>query len=438
MYVFSAVDKSQLSSLPVSDTCDTRAFNLYNDSTVEVLVSDCQWGNVTAYTLNASNQLEAIWQVDLQDHGSTSLAVGDIDNDGANEVLWGSGVSSSGADVLVTADFTADSATLKASTTGAQLDSFSASGWSEIAPGDERGVFLVPSTESGYSGMAVATLTQEGQLTTSNELSSGWRYSNYSATTDFNNDGAGDIFLPAADSNTEGFGVFQLSDMSVHWAMASNGSSDVGQIKAMDVNGDGYDDAIVADGKTLKVFDIQNQLQLASYSFASTISGFDAVIIDGTLNVVVTQYELLQLLKMGASSFSAHGFVEDLYCNNVRFFGKDEDKSLVCWGADSYFQTLSLVDNEFGAIKHIATDFRVNDIEVDPTDPNRFLIASHASDGWGTAFSNIHSVTSDGYVIWSSPSLIGSANDASLRVREQADGKLEILFGSGYGMYWIH
>ena len=440
MYVFDAVSKSQLASQAVEDTCDVQAFNLYNDTTDELVISDCQWGNATAYTLDSNNQLEVLWVVDLQDHGSTSLAAGDIDNDGANEVLWGSGVSISGANVLVTADITSNSASLKSETSDVQLDSFTASGWSEIFPGDRRGVFLVPTTESSYNGLAVVTLTDTGEMTVNSDLSTGWYTGRNSVTIDYNNDGAGDIFLPTAGPSADGFGVYRLSDMAAQWTMTGDYSTEVRQIKAMDVNSDGYDDAIIVDGSKLKVLDVENQLQLASYSFGDSIEDFDIAMIDGTLTVVVSQYSLLQVLTMEGSSFSTHGSIENTECSNVLIYGEGEARSVVCWGAyeNAYWRTMTLQDGELSNLAHVSVDINVGDIVSDPSDATRFIVASNNGQHWGAISSRIHSFTADGHVIWSSPELIGSADGASLKANEKADGTLEILLGTSMGMYWIH
>ncbi len=440
LFIFDAINKSQLASQAVGDTCDARTFNLYNDNTDELVVSDCQWGNVTGYRLNNTNQLEMLWQVDLQDHGSTSLAMGDIDNDGVNEVLWGSGVSSSGADVLVTADIASDSASLKTDTSDVQLDSFTASGWSDIFVGDRRAVFMAPSTESGYDGLAVITLTDSGEMTVANELSSGWYTGRYSVTTDYNNDGAGDIFLPSAGPNTEGFGVYRLSDMAAQWTMTGDHNTSVRQIKALDVNSDGFDDAIIVDDNMIKVLDIQNQVQLASYSFGNSVNDFDMAIIDGTLTVVAAQYDMLQVLTLGTNAFSAAGSMQNTGCNNVLIYGEGDNRGVVCWesyGSD-YWRTMKLQAGELSDMTRVSLDINVGDIALDPTDATRFIVASDVSDGWGTDRSTIHSFTTEGHVIWSSPDLIGGSDASSLRVAEQEDGSLEILLATSFGMYWIH
>ena len=55
------------------------------------LVGDGQWGNVTIYRYNtATNVMDIVDQINSQDHGVTSMGVGDVDADGALEFIWGS------------------------------------------------------------------------------------------------------------------------------------------------------------------------------------------------------------------------------------------------------------------------------------------------------------------------------------------------------------
>jgi hypothetical protein len=67
------------------------------DGVQELLVGDSQWGEVHAYS--TVTQAEE-WKIANPEHGVTNIAVGDVNNDGIKEVLWGAGASSTGADRL--------------------------------------------------------------------------------------------------------------------------------------------------------------------------------------------------------------------------------------------------------------------------------------------------------------------------------------------------
>ena len=63
----------------------------------EILVGDGQWGSIRVYD---SQTQTALWTVQNPEHGVSGIGVGDADNDGELDLIWGSGWTSSGADHL--------------------------------------------------------------------------------------------------------------------------------------------------------------------------------------------------------------------------------------------------------------------------------------------------------------------------------------------------
>lgn len=72
-------------------------FDVTGDGYPEVVYGDDQWGQIHVHDGVTGAQL---WQISNPDHGVTGIAVGDPDNDEELEILWGAGYSSSGADHL--------------------------------------------------------------------------------------------------------------------------------------------------------------------------------------------------------------------------------------------------------------------------------------------------------------------------------------------------
>lgn len=84
---------------------DIGAINLVdidNDSVIELLIGDGQWGHILAYD-TVTQLLE--WSIENPEHGVTNIATGDVDHDGITEVLWGAGETSSGPDYLYVANW---------------------------------------------------------------------------------------------------------------------------------------------------------------------------------------------------------------------------------------------------------------------------------------------------------------------------------------------
>ncbi|WP_137168439.1 FG-GAP repeat domain-containing protein [Salinimonas lutimaris] len=441
VYVYSAVDKTQLDSFDVSHICDLAAFDLDENGADELVVSDCQWGEVRAFTLDSTDKLTLQWSVDVQEHGSSSLSAGDIDNDGAPELLWGSGVSSSMGNVLVTADIDGVTVTVNQELATVQLDAFSASGWANTGAENEQAIFLVPTTGNGDNGLAVAALQKDGNVKRVGQVdSSWWNTSIYSAIIDINHDDIDDILVSNNESFISGLGAYQLNDFSELWTLEGDQDASTHQIILQDINGDASDEAVVANGNVIKIIDLQTQEELASYRFAEDVVDFDVTDIDGVSTVVVALYNKLHILTVNDSRFVVDGTAIETQCNNVLFYGKTGEKKVACLLSDyaSALKTMTLTDNQLTNLNSYNLSINAVDIVVDPTNPDGFIVASDNGDFWNYGHSQLHSMTSQGELVWSGPFLIGSANKASLQVREQDSGKLEILFGSSKGMYWIH
>ncbi len=82
-----------IGSLLVTDT--------NGDGVPEILYGDSQWGSIHA--VDARSHTEK-WTIRNPEHGVSGIALGDVDRDGKMEILWGAGGSSTGADHLYIAD----------------------------------------------------------------------------------------------------------------------------------------------------------------------------------------------------------------------------------------------------------------------------------------------------------------------------------------------
>lgn len=71
------------------------------DGVPEIVYGDGQWGKVHA--ISAGTRTER-WAVNNPEHGVSGLALSDLDRDGQKELLWGAGGSSTGADYLFVAN----------------------------------------------------------------------------------------------------------------------------------------------------------------------------------------------------------------------------------------------------------------------------------------------------------------------------------------------
>ncbi len=63
----------------------------------EILYGDGQWGQIHCHD---AVTLSELWLISNPEHGVDGMAIGDVDHDGAMEILWGAGGSSTGEDHL--------------------------------------------------------------------------------------------------------------------------------------------------------------------------------------------------------------------------------------------------------------------------------------------------------------------------------------------------
>ncbi len=71
--------------------------DLNDDGVDEIVYGDDQWGSLYAHN---SSDGSLIWELDNPEHGVTGICIGDFDGDNSDEIVWGSGSSSSGSDYL--------------------------------------------------------------------------------------------------------------------------------------------------------------------------------------------------------------------------------------------------------------------------------------------------------------------------------------------------
>ena len=448
--VYSAVDKSQIDSFDNFNTCTLYSDNVDGDQVDELLVGDCQWGNITAYRLT-NGKLTSLWEVNMQGHGSVSLTTGDSDNDGNLEVHWGTGVSSSGEDSFITADITGSTIAIKEEAVSVQLDRYSSAGWSTTIGNEEKAVFFIPKTGSGYDGSRIALLDSDGNISLTEEISSNWDNSAYAVTTDFNKDGLGDIFLPSTHLYNGSFAAMQIHDETIHWQTSGDYNSNIGVIKAVDLNQDSFDDAVYADSRVIKVIDIQHQAIIGNYTFNNYIKDFVAFVVNNVKTVVVAHGEKISLLTHNGATFSEQTFKEQS-CSRVVLMNYDIDVELelMCLQGDvnSSYQTQQLVvfdlnDSSLTEIARNEVTDKIIDVTVDPSKQKQQNLFITTESKGSPSYSNYESdyyvkkINAKGVSIWSSLGLVGKPTSHGLKVRKSADDMLEILISTSSTMYWI-
>lgn len=444
--LFSAVTKEQLYTQEAFNTCGIYSANIDDDAADELIVGDCQWGNISAYDYE-DGVLSKVWELDMQGHGSKSLSIGDSDNDGKLEVHWGTGQSSSGEDIFIVADIIGTNPEIKERATSVQLDSFLSVGWTQNNTSDE-GVFVIPSTQSGYDGSRLATVSKEGKVTVTEEVGSSWGSSSFAALTDFNNDGEDDVFVPTTNNYNGSFAALQLSDLSVHWEIDGDYDDNIGVILAYDLNDDSFDDAIYINSQTINAIDINNQVILGSHNSESRINDIAISNLAGS-KVLAVGGEKLSILKPATNNFVELDLIEQS-CSRVEFanIDTDEQAELLCLAGENRWDdygseiiVYGISDEKLIELNRLALPVATSDIAVDTSTNSEqgiFMAANVSSSGnyYNSATSmKLYKMNAKGKTIWRSPAMIGRVLKRAIKFRHNEDGSSNLILSTNSAMH---
>lgn len=96
--IFDADTRSMAWEIPVFGVDAMLVAKLGRLGGPEIVFGEEQWGSVHVWDTRTRRHK---WSVKNPEHGVAELAAGDTDGDGVNELLWGAGYSTTGADLLV-------------------------------------------------------------------------------------------------------------------------------------------------------------------------------------------------------------------------------------------------------------------------------------------------------------------------------------------------
>jgi len=446
--IHSAKSQSQIGLLGDQDICSVHTANVDSDPAEEIIAGVCSSRNISAYSF-IDNGFSTNWSRSSVEYDVISITTGDSDNDGLLELHWAGG-SAQSDDLLISDIYTEPSDIIpKIGIERTLLKSFSSAGWSQIVEGDERAVFFVPISSEGS---VIVTLEPDGKYNISKEVSADNSASFHAVTTDFNNDGFGDIYLPITSNFDKSLAAIQLSNSVVQWQTPFDVTSKIGLVRAYDVNADGFDDSLYINRSKLEIINFIEQSTLASITFDEDLLDFTIFEVDGTLTLLVAYGEKLAVLKRADGQFSEVSVIEQ-HCARIEVFNYDIDAELeiVCLDyterndfEDPQQLVIYDMDNfSLQEVKRSELSSLIVDIAIDPStsDQQNLFLVSLVDSPEGFFYSDVPNrislATSAGIPIWTGPNLIGIPTSHGLKVRVVEDQDIEVILSTSKMMYWI-
>lgn len=215
------------------------------DGVPEIVYGDRERSNVHA--VDGQSRAER-WTVGTPDSGVSGIALGDVDNDGKKEVIWGSGAASTAPDFLNVAD----------PTTGAvKWKSQSVRGLSQLAVGDvdddgeDEIVMVTDYSNSGYDGGIIHIFSARTHaLKHSEKLGTrDWMGSHRGVRVgDVDDDGRTEFVIGSSDLYNGFIRVYDGATRSVKQQSAGYNGNYFSTLAIGDVDGDGKTEIVAGQG----------------------------------------------------------------------------------------------------------------------------------------------------------------------------------------------
>jgi len=425
------------------------------DGRVEAIVGDGQGGRVTAIGYNtASQEPQLLWQIDSEKSGISSIAVGDVDADGTNEVVWGAGFGDSGHDNFVIAGFTPAISVKWQSISRPTISGiFFGGGLTRIGGGATRLMFSATTDVDGFTtdpryapgARAIALTPMTGEVEISNRI--GFNWSGVAAAftvADYDNDNIDELFIGDPDGY---FSAYDFAAGSVEWQSPRSFPETPLVAKLADVNGDGHADLVgLTTGGYIEVHDVHAQSllwrgQQTRDGVALALSDLDN---DGQPEIIVATQDRIVIYGRVATgtTYTERASIEytDAVDLVVADLNGDADQEIYALSVPVAFgnATLNVFDANLQQVRSIPLSVRASAMFVEQSTFSRknLLLAVMRGAGYpqDTELWAIDPVTAQ--EVWRSPRVVGTVPRNSLQfVDVDGDGDDEIVFGTYFGMY---
>jgi len=457
IYRSGQLSQTPLAEVARSDIDALLVADVTGSSRPEIIVGDGQWGNVTIYGYNSVTQsLDLIDQINSQDHGVSSIGAGNLDADAAVELVWGTGGSTTGADVLIVAERDPtlavewrNSVQLVGPFRGGQL---AGNALEPRAP-----LFLtVGSNNTFSSGQLLARMPSDGSdLELSAVIGSG--YSSVTSSpdvVDYDNDGDDETFLAMGNAYYDPmFRVYDFFADTDIWTsgFVTNQTSAI-DVAHADVSGDGHAELIgLTDGGVVYVHNVFQQSvwwQSGAHANARRVlvadvngdsDGKAEIVVATARNVYVYRHAPQPTAYVQAATYQTNRDILDAAVGDTDGDGKTEVVLLL---GDAYANTaadVARLDRDLKPLGSFTLPWSASSLAIEPTaTPRKNLLIGrqigflyYPRDG---SLAVVDAQT--GGIVFESPPLVGDIQRNSINyVTLPGETRQRISIGTSVGMY---
>lgn len=421
--------------------------NVDSDAEDEILVED-EFNYVTAYSYNtASNTLNKDWSINSVSHSASSITVGDADNDGEIEFIWGTGTTYSGDDLMVVAGLNPDiSIEWQNSNPGELTGPFIGAEWMTVGTDENRAMFSFGEPFSYNGGSRLISMGILGDIQVSKKID-GRRAVGFSVI-DYDLDGIDEVFSFNSIYGYENFTTYYdfVSD-NVEWTSPTGLMAGIVSEHA-DLNMDGHDDFVVLTYTGyLYVYDAFNNNLIWQSDYLGDF-GNDLVIHDmdgdNKSEIIVATRKKLIVMEKSASGFNVQNEINQPFVIDITVgdLNGDTIPEVICL-VDNNQDSIIIYDNVLVKISDWSMSViqQAKAVYIENSSYPRKNIILSVDGNYMSRFDSEEAYLAwfdpyQGIEIMRSPFLIGTPLINSLNfVDINDDGQLQLLFGTTQSMY---
>ena len=451
--VYRAGQASPLVILQRSDLDSLMVAEVTGDARPEIIVGDGQWGNVTIYGYNpTTTALDVIDQINSQDHGVTSIGVGNVDDDAALELVWGSGQSSSGVDKLVVAE---RDPTLEIEWTDTvQLNGpFKGGALAGSALAPRAPLFLSEGTNGGSSGTRLIRMPSDGGTLELSGPIGGSYGSGFSSldVVDHDNDGDDEAYLAVGSSYGDAlFHVYDFFGATSVWSSGAVQTSAAASGTNADVTGDGRPEliGITSDGVVYvhNVFQQSLVWQSARLTAGRRVlvadidgdpDGQPEIVVATTRTVYVYAHRPQPTAYAQVATYPTDSNLIDAAVGDTDGDGEVEVVLLLAESYSSSGSTVVRLNNDLQQLGRFTLPWPAITLQIEPSAaPRKNLLLGRQVSSYAIAGTLAIVGARSGGVVFESPPLVGAPQSGSIHyVTLPGETRQRISIGTSAGMY---